>query len=800
MHSNYTTPPSSGSSTYRHRVLRSFLMLLAPATLALAGLVASLYFLRLQTDYQNASARTSTMVAAQKIQIESTIEDIAADLELVTALHTLRNTIENGSERNKEILASELLSFARIKRIYNQVRYCDKTGMEIVRINYNNGTPSIVPTDLLQPKGDRYYFRDTIGLAPHNLYISPLDLNVENGKIETPFKPVIRFSMSIHDRMGEAQGIVILNYLAANLLSIIGNYDDTSPYEQETILLNSDGYWLKAMDPIDEWGFMLEERKNRSFSARHPEIWQQIQQTPQGVLETQDGLWVFTTLRPMSNNALPIHTVEANYHWLLISHIPSHTIEAEAQYMLRRILIIACLLIASIALIAWRLAVAKTERQQALDDLKSAKMGLEISVEERTAELSTTNSALQREIAEHEKAEAEKRTIQGMLLQAQKMEAIGTLAGGIAHDFNNLLTIILGYTELAALSSKDNPKVREMLQTALDAGGHARDLVQQILTFSRQQAPKNEELSIAPIVREALKFIRSSLPSTIEMVQHIDDQCGSIYSNTTNVHQLIMNLCTNAAHAMEKGGVLTVTLKSVRGEEAAAKLQVQECILLQISDNGAGMSQEVKARIFEPYFTTKDPGKGTGLGMAVVHGIIKNGRGLIEIDSAPGEGTEFRLYFPALSTMQSTVTHRSQGAVSDSGNILFIDDEEHLATLGQYILQNAGYSVTYYTDPLEAWADIEQNPQHFAAVVTDHTMPGMTGIQFSEKLRTLHLDLPILLCTGYRELEIDQHIHEGLIDDQLPKPYTMFQLQEAVYNLLHKSKTDPKHAAPHSVT
>ena len=362
-------------------------------------------------------------------------------------------------------------------------------------------------------------------------------------------------------------------------------------------------------------------------------------------------------------------------------------------------------------------------------------------------------------------------------------------AGGIAHDFNNLLTIILGYTELATLSLQDKPKVEAMLQTALDAGGRARDLVQQILTFSRRHKSESETILVSSMIKETLKLIRSSLPSTIEIVQHIDGEAGYIRANATQVHQLIMNLCTNAAHAMEQnGGTLTVSLERLVGERAENILHASECILLEVTDTGIGMDAETRERIFEPYFTTKEPDKGTGLGLAVVHGIIKECNGHIAVDSTPGQGSKFQLYFPAFHADTSPQQTEHIAIVHEGGNVLLIDDEENLATLGERMLTKAGYSVSTHTDPYAALAEFTRNAQHFDAIVTDHTMPGMTGVKLSAKLRQIRPDISILLCTGYRLQEITQHIEEGLIDAYLPKPYTVAQLQESVCDLLQKKR------------
>jgi signal transduction histidine kinase/CheY-like chemotaxis protein len=791
--------------SHRHRVLRSFLAFFVPIVIALVTLVTVLYWLRLQADLDNASRNATTLLTAQKVRIENILQSSIADLRIAATHHALTTIVEDDHQEEKQVFAEELRDFTQFKKIYDQARYFDANGMEIVRINYNGGNPTIIPIEQLQNKADRYYFRDTIGLPRNSIYISPLDLNIEHGMVEQPLKPMIRFCIPIYGRDDTVRGVVTLNYLAQNLLTIVGEYDASSSYPQTTSLLNAQGYWLKADDPADEWGFAFPERNQHSFAARYPAHWQRITEGAEfGQFKTPDGLLTFAKVYPWrkgdiyfaKDGANGEHSVlkaqrdtEINYQWILVSHTPQTALRAESQYLLKRMVIVATLLIFLMALGTWKLAGARVARQRAEQELLAAKQDLEVRVEQRTTELSEVNRALQQKIIQYEQAETEKQTMQSMLLQAQKMEAIGTLAGGIAHDFNNLLTIILGYTELATLSLQDKPKIEAMLQTALDAGGRARDLVQQILTFSRRHKSESETILVSSMIKEALKLIRSSLPSTIEIVQHIDGEAGYIRANATQVHQLIMNLCTNAAHAMEQnGGTLTVSLERLVGERAENILHVSECIFLQVTDTGVGMSAEIRERVFEPYFTTKEPDKGTGLGLAVVHGIIKECNGHIAVDSTPGQGSKFQLYFPAFHDDASPQQTEHIAIAQGSGNVLFIDDEEDLTTLGGSILTKAGYRVSIHTDPYAALAEFARDSQHFDAIITDHTMPGMTGVQLSKKLRQIRPDISILLCTGYRLQEITQHIEEGLINAYLPKPYTVTQLQESVSDLLQKKR------------
>ncbi len=418
-------------------------------------------------------------------------------------------------------------------------------------------------------------------------------------------------------------------------------------------------------------------------------------------------------------------------------------------------------------------------RQEALHRINAE---LEQRVIQRTQDLEASNANLQKQVEQTQLAQTEKEDMRNLLLQAQKMEAMGSLAGGIAHDFNNLLTIILGYAELAVLFIDDKEKARDAIQTSLDAGEQARQLVQQILTFSRKQSHENAPVIIVPVVKEALKLVRSSLPSTIEIEQDISSETASIIGNTTHLHQLIMNLCTNASHAMEKQGKgkLTVTLGPAPQDVAQEKLGAPDGIMLVIRDTGHGMDEETRRQIFEPYFTTKDQDKGTGLGLSVVHGIVQQWNGVIEVDSELGRGTEFRIYVPSL--ISDSIEEEATESMTESGigHVLFVDDEINMTKLGKTMLEHVGYTVTAHNDPQQAMEEFSASPQRFDVLITDFTMPHLTGTELIEQMRALRPDLPTVLSTGYSFEKVADQIEQNMIDVYLDKPYSVDQLHRAI--------------------
>lgn len=399
-----------------------------------------------------------------------------------------------------------------------------------------------------------------------------------------------------------------------------------------------------------------------------------------------------------------------------------------------------------------------------------------ITYQDRTAVLAFFNNITRR------------KHLEVQLQQAQKMEAIGTLAGGIAHDFNNILGIILGHTELALLDKALKTNTRTHLEQAMGAGRRASELVQQILTFSRQKDLDRKPVKPSLIVEESLKMLRASLPSTIEIQSTLKDRQAMIMANASQIQQVIMNLCTNAAHAMpDQGGALTVTLEQVTRDDAqASQLKSGPYLKLSVRDNGHGMDRATLERIFDPYFTTKEQGEGTGLGLAVVHGIVNSYDGDIQVQSRPGKGTCFDVWLPV--TQQKDPTNDAETVFDDlpsgSEHILYVDDEELVTTLYEELLQHLGYHVTATTSSMKAWQLFEAHPSEFDLVITDLTMPQMTGDVLSQKILQLRPDTPIILCTGYSDrLNKGQAAGMG-IREYLLKPLVIHQLAHTIREVL----------------
>nr|MBF0222331.1 transporter substrate-binding domain-containing protein [Desulfobulbaceae bacterium] len=408
---------------------------------------------------------------------------------------------------------------------------------------------------------------------------------------------------------------------------------------------------------------------------------------------------------------------------------------------------------------------------------------------ERAADLMSVIAARASAEIERMSVEREKQEMEGRLHQAQKMEAIGTLAGGIAHDFNNILGVILGYTDLAKEDAPPGSKIKEDLDKISKAANRAAQLVKQILAFSRQSQVERIPIKIQPLIKEALKMVRSSIPTTISIVQDIAHQSGSILADPTQIHQIIMNLSTNAYHAMESsGGVLSVSMKTtvVADDDKKMLLHVAagEYVELIVSDTGSGIAPDVIDKIFNPYFTTKEIGRGTGMGLSITHGIMKDCGGAITVESTLGQGSTFHIYFPVVARDALPQIKEAEDIPVGKERILFVDDEELLAEMGKNMLERLGYYVTVRRSSIEALAIFQKSPNEFDVVITDQTMPDMTGSDLARRMLQIRPDMPIILCTGYSNL-IDEDSAKALgIKEFALKPLTKATIARLVRNVL----------------
>jgi len=393
------------------------------------------------------------------------------------------------------------------------------------------------------------------------------------------------------------------------------------------------------------------------------------------------------------------------------------------------------------------------------------------------------------DITERKKAEEEKERLESQLRQAQKMEAIGTLAGGIAHDFNNILTPIAGYSEMALDAVPPESTTYNDLQEVLAAATRASDLVRQILTFARQRDHELVPVRVTPVVKEVMKLLRASLPSTIEIRQQLGATSETILADPTELHQILMNLCTNAGHAMrETGGILTVSLADVAltDDRPSPRATGGPFVKLSVSDTGHGIEPEALERIFNPYFTTKSKQEGTGLGLAVVHGIVENYGGHVTVDSTVGQGTTFDVFLPVVEPKTSAPGEETAPLPTGRERILWVDDEPTLVEACKRMVGSLGYDIAARTSSIEALEAFRANPDEFDLVITDMTMPSMTGVELARALMAIRPDIPIILCTGFSELVSENQAKALGIREFVMKPILRRNIAEAIRRALRK--------------
>lgn len=417
----------------------------------------------------------------------------------------------------------------------------------------------------------------------------------------------------------------------------------------------------------------------------------------------------------------------------------------------------------------------------------------DISDRKHVVELRESNERLEKEIKERNIAEQEKASLEVQLRQAQKMEAVGTLAGGIAHDFNNILAAIIGYTELSLMDVPIGMPVRFNLEQIQSSALRARDLVKQILSFSRQTEQTRKTINLDPIIKETVKLLRATIPTTIEIVHEIDPDLNPVEADPTQIHQLILNLGGNAADAMKKsGGVMRLSLVNVSVDKSQAENQIDlaqgNYVKITITDSGQGIPPDIIERIFDPFFTTKEVGSGTGMGLSVVHGIVKGHGGSISVESKFGQGASFHIYLPVSKSTEPYEEKNNNSLMKGVERVLFVDDEISLAEFARQMLDKLGYKPVIKHSGPEALDAFRKDPDSFDLIITDMAMPHMTGAELSMKIMEIRPNMPIILCTGYSDQIDELKSRELGIKKMLLKPLSVSEASRAIREVLGKSR------------
>ncbi len=808
--------------------------------------------------------------------LKKELQDLTGDLALLSSSSVLRTYLDSPSLVARHNLEIRFSDFVNLRHHYDHIRLLAPDGKEVIRVNARPGKAVIVGDEELQDKSQRYYFEQAIALPPGVFYASPLDLNVENGVIELPYKPMIRVAMKLIDSRDQVAGVLVLNYLAENLLQ---GLNDIFPVSRGQIqLVNGEGFYLKGSVQEKEWGFMLPTRQEFTLAKEEPELWARIAASPRGYFFSEQGLSAFLSVNtaqflfnPRIEDAAP-QSVEQR--WTLLERLPPGTISGLMASRVHSLGLSAAFMAVLSLLGAYLYARAAQLRDQfnrqsrqlvaALDEcplglaiagrsgtIDYVNQGLMNLAEKSSVELlgkgifelgdailpseqtSSIRAAIDNELfwtgrfsatrmdqatiekelilspLSHDKKNAgrlililrdvtREAELEFQLRQAQKMETIGTMAGGIAHNFNNNLAIILGNLELAQLKMQRNTVGMEYLRNAFIAAQRASDLVRKIMSYSRKEPPRFIPVQFSKCLVETLQLLRSTLPSSVKIDTHIELKDRELYVNAdaNQLQEAIVNICTNAVYAMGEKGTLSISFERVelQQEQIPDRFNAPpgHFVALGIEDTGCGMPAETIEKIFDPFFTTKGAADGTGIGLSTVLGTVKNHNGFIQVKSRPGHGARFELFFPTVPTPLDQTEAVEEKLLGGTESILIVDDEELLVRTFSMTLGAMGYQVAAETDSLAALERVSRDRDKYSLVITDQTMPKLTGVELLAEFHKVRPDLPILLLTGYSsKLTETEALNLGFAG-YLTKPLPMPRLLQAVRDVLDRKPVTNK--------
>ena len=781
-------------------IAKTFFILFLLLSLSLGGVFRLLYLNETKIQQMRLTLKEMNLLNTQKEVIKSYIHAIATDVLTISKHYELRMMLDNNESHYRASLAREFLWFSQIKKIYDQVRFLDADGMERLRINFNNGKPAIVPVVELQSKKGRYYFSDTYLLSERQVFVSPLDLNIEHGRVEIPFKPMIRFGTPVFDSRGNKRGIVLLNYLGANMLNTLEALSKNAT--GKILLINPAGYYLRGMVAEDEWGFMFEEKKNKNFAQTYPDAWKNISTLESGHFTDNRGTFLFETIRPFTEaqvsstgSSKAVASSEkpmsgSEYNWKLVSYIPHHFYYAEKKARLTAIILSYLTMLLILALGCGYISYARERRRMAEAEIRNHRDHLQNIVAQRTEELTRANKKLLEDIEERKRITEENALLEKKLLQAQKMEAVGTLAGGVAHDYNNMLSVIIGYAEIALESLSPGEQLHDDLKEILTAGHRSKEITRQLLAFARQQTVSPSVVDINKTVENMLKMLRRLIGEDIELLWHPGADLWQVRIDPTQIDQIIANLCVNARDAIKDVGTITIETKTVSLDETFCSTHRDyypgDFVVLTVSDDGSGMDKKTQEKIFDPFFTTKALGRGTGLGLSTVYGIVQQNNGFIILYSEPNVGTTFKIYLPKFegAVIEERKKYPDEIPMGKGEALMVVEDEHATLVLVERILKSIGYQVISASSPLTALKMAEVYEDLISLVITDVVMPEMNGRELSGRMGKFYPGIKCLFMSGYTS---DVIAHRGVLEEGIffiEKPFSKKDLAVKVREML----------------
>ena len=761
-----------------------FLRLFLPmAALVVAGILV-MGRSDIEREFERIRSLETLQVGLGAGALSRSLESFSQDLNFLAHHSALRNAVEAPTASNLRHLAEDFTIFSGSKGVFDQVRWIDETGMERVRVDQVMGKPLVVPKNLLQNKGKRYFFTDAIKLHPGEVFVSPLDLNVEQDKIQLPHKPMLRIATPITDGHQKRRGIVILNVFGQVLLDAFSLA--TSASSDRIAVANGEGYWLKSPNPGDEWGFMF-QRPQLSMAARFPSVWSRIRATERGQELLSDGLWTWQAIHPLvvgqkssTGSALPFSSsqreIEAKeYVWLSVSHLSMEAWSATRRAVLGKLYLMGVLVVGVLGFASWKLAHAWSGLALAEDALRRLNSDLERQVNDRTCELSRKVFELGEEVRERQRAEEEKGHLHAQLQQTRKMESLGGLAGGIAHDMNNVLGAILGLASAHIGTQSVGTPAHRAFQTIIKAAERGGKTVRSLLNFARKSPVEARELDLNAILREEVGLLERTTLSRVCLNLELAPDLQPIQGDASALSHAFMNLCVNAVDAMAEHAALT--LRTRNGSEGWVEVQVE--------DNGVGMSAEVLEKAMDPYFTTKDIGKGTGLGLSMVYTTVTAHQGRMEIHSRPGEGTCVKMWFPAVESVVQPAGLAAEPAPEASPRsltVLLVDDDELILSALLSLVEVLGHEAVLASSGEDALGLLAEG-LHPDAIVLDMNMPGLGGGGTLPLLRKRFPDVPVFLATGRADQNAIDLADSYSLVSLLPKPFGMKEFKNLLEDI-----------------
>ncbi len=795
-----------------------FLVIFLPVTVLIAVISALLFYSQSNSQRLITESHERDSIDFNRNELIGGLDSVVSDLMILSENQHIQKFLETKRKDYLREIEKDFLSFCRRKKCYDQIRFLDEKGDEIVRVNFNSGNSYIAPESQLQNKSKRYYFNDTFTLEAGEVFVSPFDLNIEHGKLEKPLKPMIRFGAPIFDKNGQRRGVVLLNYLGARLIAGITRLTDE--YQRQIVLLNSEGFWLKGFKPEDEWGFMYENGKDRKFGKVFPDAWGKISETKSGQFHAPEGLFTYATIYPLkeaqrsstgSGRAFEPSASQLSgqaYNWKIVAWLSPDLLNYERWRILRFLLLFALSVLIVIAIGSWFLAKANLRRKYAEQALLESHNALELRVKERTTELNRANDLLKQEVKEHKQVEeelarerdslerkVEKRTreLRDSIKQIEETNqrlqeatrAKSTFLSNISHEIRTPMNAILGFSQLMQRDQGLNADQRENLKVINRSGEHLIDLINDVLEISKIEAGRTMLNTGSFDLHTLLADLELMFRGRIETknlqfeVERTDEAPRYVKTDKIKLRRILINLLGNAVKFTEEGGI---TLR------VAVKREPPEVIrlLIEVEDTGLGISEEEKDKLFGYFEQTKSgmaSQGGTGLGLAISREFVRLMGGDITVNSRVGVGSIFSFHICIEEGNADDIEEkrREKRVVGlrpgqPRHRILVVDDKGSNRKLLHKLIAPIGFDVREAANGRVAIDVFNEWRPHL--ILMDMFMPVMNGYEAVKQIRsTTKGKAVIIIAVTASAFEEDRKtVLSSGVDDFVRKPFKESEL------------------------